>query len=183
MNGLRYFKRMTGVTNQKLSRDMNVSLLLANFWTSGYENISDNHKEEMERVYGIPFYLMKRKITSESKRKMDVAILQSLQKINCEDDIVLNKTIYFDKFTALGYALFSQNMSKKELAERMNLSMQTVQSFFKEGKVIPRKHLIQMSKILDLPENLLEGKLYIEIKWEIDSNYHNKEKKFKEAIS
>jgi hypothetical protein len=182
MKGLRYFKRMTGITNRMIAKDMGVSLLMANIWTSGYENIPNNHKEEMEEVYGIPFYLMKEDMTSESIQKMDIAILKSLQKISCEDDIKFNKTIYFDGFTALGYVLFIQNMSKKELSGRMGLSVQTVQSFFKENKVIPLKHLIPLSKILDLPEHLLKGKLYIEMKWNIDLNYHNQEKNFKEAI-
>ncbi|PLS19144.1 hypothetical protein CVD28_01680 [Bacillus sp. M6-12] len=169
MNGLRYFKHMTGITNRQLAKDMGISLLLANFWTSGYEPISDNHKEEMEQVYGIPFYFMKKEMNSTIKLKMDIAILKSLGKIESEKDMKLNESIYFDKFTALGYALFAKEMSQKELSESMGISTSTVQSLLKNDKKISKKYRDSLSQIMNVPIELLEGKLFIDTKWAIDS--------------
>jgi transcriptional regulator with XRE-family HTH domain len=169
MNGLRYFKHMTGITNRQLAKDMGISLLLANFWTSGHESISDNHKKEMEQVYGIPFYLLKKEMNPTTRLKMDIAMLKALGKIESEKDIVLNETIFFNSFTALGYALFAKDMTQKELSESMGVSISTVQSFLKKDGKVSKKYRDSLAKVMNLPIDLLEGKLFIDTKWAIDS--------------
>lgn len=169
MNGFRYFKHMVNKSNRTLEKELKVSLLLVNFWSSGHEPISANHTETFEKLYQIPFHLFVSDMTPDNKREMDIAILQSLGKVGCEEEIVFNKSIWFDSFTALGYAMFAKNISQKEIAQRMDVSIQTFRSCLKKDKKILKKHLVKISEILHLPESLLEGKLYIETKWEIDS--------------